>query len=159
MNKRNLYTQIDANIAKKITKLVDCGFEQAALGTVGANKFPFVSKTIPMLFQNDIYVLLSDLSEHTRNVDCNPSVSIYFAAAESHQTKSNNPRLTLQGYLLKLSLKKEDEQFEALLSKYAKLDKGAELWAKFSDFNFYKFRVKRRLYIGGFGKAYEDFND
>ena len=156
MNKRNPYQKIDAHIRHKINKLIDNGYEQAALGTIDKENLPFVTKVIPVLFQDRIFILLSDLSEHTRNITANPVVSLYFAGKEKHKTKSNNSRLTLQGYLKKLSLNKKEEDFTQILEKLSKIDLGCELWANFEDFYFYEFYEKRKLYVEGFAKAYEE---
>lgn len=152
----SIYRSINDRVRKRVSKLIDNGYEQAALGTLDKSNFPFVSKIIPMFFEGDIYLLLSDLSEHTRNIGCNPVVSIYYAKQEEHKTKSNNPRLTLQGKLVKLQLAKEGVEFKLLIEKYNQIDFGSDLWAYFDDFNFYKFEEKRKLYVEGFAQAYEE---
>ena len=158
MKRKKLYKNIDCHIRQKIEKLINNGYEQSALGTIDKDNLPFVTKVIPIFFQNKVYILLSDLSEHTRNITANPVVSLYFAAQEEHKTKSNNARLTLQGRLTKLLLNKKEQEFNQILEKHAKIDVGSELWAHFDDFNFYEFYEKRRLYIEGFAKAYEEIN-
>ena len=55
--------------------------------------------------------------------------------------KLNPTQIDIARVPFKIVSQKEDDLFEQLLSKYTKLDRGAELWAKFSDFNFYKFQV------------------
>ena len=159
MKKKSLYKQIDPPIRHKIEKLIDNGYEQSALGTIDKENFPFVTKVVPIFFQEKVYVLLSDLSEHTKNITVNPVISLYFAAQEDHKTKSNNARLTLQGHLRKLPLSKKEKDFKQILEKHAQVDLGSELWAHFDDFNFYEFHEKRRLYIEGFAKAYEEIKD
>lgn len=68
MKKKSLYKQIDPPIRHKIEKLIDNGYEQSALGTIDKENFPFVTKVVPIFFQEKVYVLLSDLSEHTKNI-------------------------------------------------------------------------------------------
>ena len=63
---------------------------------------------IAMNYNDTIYLLISDLSEHTKNLNANPNASLYFAQEETHKIKSNNPRLTLQGKFKKVELKKDD---------------------------------------------------
>ena len=65
-----------------------------------------ITKVIPMNYNDTIYLLISDLSEHTKNLNINPNASLYFAQEETHKIKSNNPRLTLQGKFKKLELKR-----------------------------------------------------
>ena len=153
--KRQLYHKINNEIEQEIISLIDNGYEQAALGTLGSGNVPFLSKALPFVFNKGLYLLLSDLSEHTKNVKLNPSVSLYFADIESHRSRSNNRRLTLQGKLVKLDLSKSSVDFLSLLDKYKLVDFGSEIWANFTDFNFYRFETSRELYVQGFGKAYE----
>ena len=153
--KQTPYNPIDNKVEDHIRKILEGGFQQAALGTVDNKGYPMVTKIVPMLHIEVIYLLLSDLSEHTKNLYQNKMASIYFAEKESHKIKSNNPRLTLQGTLQKLNFKKNEPQFQGLLKHYNKIEPGAKMWAMFADFNFYSFKQERMLFVEGFGKAYE----
>ena len=155
MKKKILYHTIEKKIENKIYDLIDNGYEQAALGTIDKKSMPFVSKGIPSVIKNRIYLLLSDLSEHTTNLMENPVGSLYFAAKEQHKTRSNNARLTLQGTVTKVVLKKSTDEFKLLINNHSEIDKGSDMWAYFEDFNFYEFHERRKLYVEGFGKAYE----
>ena len=108
------------------------------------------------MFENNIlYILISDLSEHTQNINMNDKVSFYFSLKEKSKTKSNNPRLTITGNIKKLSIDKDSNEFIKLLNSYQEIEKGSKMWGMFSDFNFYEFNPVRALYIEGFGKAYQ----
>ena len=108
------------------------------------------------MYHNDrIYILISDLSEHTQNIKLNDKVSFYFSMKEINNTKLNNPRLTVNGSISKLQLNKSNSQYIDLLKNYQKIDKGSKMWGMFSDFNFYFFIPSRALFIEGFGKAYQ----
>jgi len=155
MREKSLYKKIDPKIRLKINALLDNAYEQAALGTIDRNQWPLVTKVIPLVKKNKIYMLLSDLSEHTKNIISNPAASLYFASRENHKTRSNNVRLTLQGTITKLSLDKTGKEFELLVEKHSTVDLGLEMWAYFNDFNYYEFHIKRQLYVEGFAKAYE----
>ena len=72
-----------------------------------------------------------------------------------NKTKSNNPRLTINGIIKKHFLDKEDKEFVDLLSSYQKIENGSKMWGMFTDFNFYSLEPHRALYIEGFGKAYQ----
>ena len=156
MIEKTLYKKIDPKTRLKIDALLDNSFEQAALGTIDGNQCPLVTKVVPLIIKNNIYMLLSDLSEHTKNIIANPMVSLYFAAKEYHKTRSNNARLTLQGKMTKLTLEKRSKEFELFVENHAKVDKGLDMWAYFDDFNYYEFQSKRQLYVEGFAKAYEE---
>ena len=150
-----LYSEITDDIAEHVNEIVAGKYQQAALGTIDENGYPMVTKVIPMFHSEKIYLLLSDLSEHTKNLAKNNNSSIYFAEKEIHKIRSNNPRLTLQGTLKRMVLSKEDPKFQKLLKHYNKIEPGAKMWAMFVDFNFYVFYKKRQLFVEGFGKAFE----
>ena len=150
-----MYQTINPKIEKKIQNILEGEYEISVLGTNGKDNFPFLSKIIPMYKNNKLYLLISDLSEHTQNISLNHNVSIYFSLKELNKTKSNNPRLTINGIIKKHVLKKKDKEFIDLLNAYQKIESGSKMWGMFTDFNFYSLIPKRALYIEGFGKAYQ----
>ena len=150
-----MYQKTNSEIEKKIQKILEGNYEISVLGTNGKDNFPFLSKIIPMYKNDKLYLLISDLSEHTKNINLNQYVSIYFSLKELNKTKSNNPRLTINGILEKHDLNKNDIIFLDLLESYQKIENGSKMWGMFTDFNFYSLIPKRALYIEGFGKAYQ----
>ena len=150
-----MYQKTNSEIEKKIQKILEGNYEISVLGTNGKDNFPFLSKIIPMYKNDKLYLLISDLSEHTKNINVNYNVSIYFSLKELNKTKSNNPRLTINGILKKHDLNKNDTVFLDLLESYQKIENGSKMWGMFTDFNFYSLIPKRALYIEGFGKAYQ----
>ena len=150
-----MYQKTNPEIEKKIQNILKGDYEISVLGTNGKDNFPFLSKIIPMYKNNKLYLLISDLSEHTQNICLNHNVSIYFSLKELNKTKSNNPRLTINGIIKKHVLNKEDKEFVDLLNSYQKIENGSKMWGMFTDFNFYSLELQRALYIEGFGKAYQ----
>ena len=150
-----MYQKINPEIENKIQNILEGDYEISVLGTNGKDNFPFLSKIIPMYKNNKLYLLISDLSEHTQNIILNHNVSIYFSLKELNKTKSNNPRLTINGIIKKHVLNKEDKEFVELLNSYQKIENGSKMWGMFNDFNFYSLELQRALYIEGFGKAYQ----
>jgi len=150
-----MYQKSNSEIEKKIQKILEGNYEISVLGTNGKDNFPFLSKIIPMYKNEKLYVLISDLSEHTKNINVNQHVSIYFSLKELNKTKSNNPRLTINGIFKKHDLNKNDIVFLDLLESYQRIENGSKMWGMFTDFNFYSLLPKRALYIEGFGKAYQ----
>ena len=150
-----MYQKTNSEIEKKIQNILEGDYEISVLGTNGKDNFPFLSKIIPMYKNKRLYILISDLSEHTKNIIENQKVSFYFSLKELNKTKSNNPRLTINGIIQKHALKKESEEFSDLLNSYQKIESGSKMWGMFTDFNFYSIEPLRALYVEGFGKAYE----
>ena len=157
--KVSLTHKITDEIAIKIKEIINGNYQQAALGTIDDTGFPMVTKVIPMNYNDIVYLLISDLSEHTKNLNLNPNASLYFAQEEKHKIKSNNPRLTLQGLFKKLELKKDDPKFQMLLQNYNKIEPGAKMWGMFTYFNFYSFTEQKKIFVEGFGKAYLDIHE
>ena len=150
-----MYQKTNSEIENKIQNILEGEYEISVLGTNGKDNFPFLSKIIPMYKNKRLYILISDLSEHTKNIIENQQVSIYFSLKELNKTKSNNPRLTINGIIQKHILKKESQEFSDLLKSYQKIESGSKMWGMFYDFNFYSIEPLRALYIEGFGKAYQ----
>jgi putative heme iron utilization protein len=151
-----MYHEIDNETQERITNLVR-SFQQASLATFG-ERFPLVTKVMPAFVDGEIYLLLSDLSEHTRNIkEHSKRVSIYFAAEETHATRLNNPRYTVMGklYPVPYNNEKNGEQYQRMLKEFDKMDKGASMYGMFGDFNIYRFEQMDHLYVEGFGKAYK----
>ena len=140
----------DINTVKDDVEYLLKNYQQAAMGS-NNGKYPDVTKVTPVLFDDDnIYLLLSDLSNHTRNLrNVSNTVSLYFAGENRHATQMNNPRVTLYG-TLELA---DKSQFD--LKEFDKRDKGASMYGNFGDFNVWRFVEKDRLYVEGFGKAYK----
>lgn len=135
-----MYQNINPKIEKKIQEIINGNYEFSLLGTIGKENFPSISKILPMMNNNILYVLLSDLSEHTQNINNNNKVSFYFSIKEKNKIKLNNPRLTLNGKIKKIKLDKNNKIFLNLLNAYEKVDKGSKMWGMFIDFNFYEFK-------------------
>ena len=156
MNEKNKsqYHIVSQKEENEIEGIINGKYENVVFGTIDTNNFPFLSKIIPMNYKDNLYLLLSDLSEHTKNIKTNKNSSIYFSAKETHQQKLNNPRLTLTGKIKKLNITKNSQMFSELLKNYSNIEKGAKFWGKFDDFNFYRFEIIKYTYIKGFGKAY-----
>ena len=152
-NKYNLVTNV---IKKEVDDILQGKYQQCVLGTVDQNGYPYLSKVIPLYYKKKLFLLLSDLSDHTENLKINKKVSIYFAQEEIHKEKLNNPRLTLLGTIEKIKLNKNDDLFRKLLKNYILIEKSAKMWGEFLDFNFYEFNIKNSLYVKGFGKAYKE---
>ena len=140
-----MYQKTNPEIEKKIQKILEGNYEISVLGTNGKDKFPFLSKIVPMYKDNLLYILISDLSEHTKNITKNQNVSVYFSLKELKKTKSNNPRLTINAIIKKQILKKNDREFVDLLSAYERIESGSKMWGMFTDFNFYTLKMLPKI--------------
>ena len=149
-----MYQIIDDKTEERIEQIIEGDYLSTALGTIDNDDYPLVTKIIPMHFEKITYLLMSDLSEHTKNICTNNKVCIYFFLREEKKQKANNARLSITGKLEKLDYNKNSKEFILLMKQYQNIEIGSELWGNFTDFNFYSFQPLKLLYIEGFGKAY-----
>ena len=149
-----MYQIIDNKTEERIEQIIEGDYLSTALGTIDNDDYPLVTKIIPMHFNKITYLLMSDLSEHTKNICTNNKVCIYFFLREEKKQKANNARLSITGKLKKLDYNKNSKEFILLMKQYENIEIGSKLWGNFTDFNFYSFQPLKLLYIEGFGKAY-----
>ena len=149
-----LYHKIDEETQEKIEDLKE-NYQQAAIGTIGPDGFPVVTKVLPMKWLEDYYFLWSDLSQHTKNVGHNANVCLYVCGDEEHKSRMNNPRLSVYGTIERVDIAKDSPQFIRLVEKHKKLDPASKMYAYFGDFNFYKLTERDSVYVEGFGKAFK----
>ena len=149
-----MYQIIDNKTEERIEQIIEGDYFSTALGTIDNDDYPLVTKIIPMHFNKITYLLMSDLSEHTKNICTNNKVCIYFFLREEKKQKANNARLSITGKLEKLDYNKNSKEFVLLMKQYQNIEIGSKLWGNFTDFNFYSFQPLKLLYIEGFGKAY-----
>lgn len=91
-------------------------------------------------------LLLSTLADHTRNLAEEPRASLLFEEASGLANPQTGPRVTLTGRLKPTSDPLPARRF---LARHP----AAELYAGFADFRFYRMKVERAHYVGGFARA------
>jgi putative heme iron utilization protein len=91
-------------------------------------------------------VLLSGLSDHTRNLEADGRASLLFEEASRRTNPQTGPRVTVMGRLTRT----EDERHAGrFLARHPQ----ARRYAGFGDFHFYTMAVERAHYVGGFARA------
>lgn len=121
---------------------------RAALGTIwAADGAPYVS-LVAVATDGDgaPILLLSQLSDHTRNIAADPRVSLLFDATARFANPQEGPRATILGTI-------EPAGGELVRRRYLARHPGAALYAGFADFAFYRVRSERVHWVGGFGRA------
>ncbi len=91
-------------------------------------------------------LLLSDLSDHTRNIASDGRASLLVEAASGRANPQTGPRVSLLGRITKTEEERHRRRF---LARHP----SAGLYAGFADFNVYRMSVERAHFIGGFGRA------
>jgi hypothetical protein len=136
-----------AEIAAEARRLVR-RVRTAALATLDAGDGgPFASLvTTASAIDGAPLMLLSDLSDHTRNLERDSRASLLFEAASRRANPQTGPRVTVAG-----RCRRDDDP--ATRRRFLARHPGAALYADFKDFAFYRLDPERVHYVGGFAQA------
>lgn len=125
---------------------------RAGLGSLaerGGVEFPFVSLVLPALAEDgEPVLLLSDLSDHARNLKRDPKASLLFDGTLTLKEPLTGPRLTLIGEVRR----SEDQAADKAL--YLRQQPSAEMYINFGDFHCFRFRILEGLFVAGFGRIH-----
>lgn len=90
--------------------------------------------------------LFSTLSDHTKNLLSDSSASLLVEDTSRRQNPQTGPRVSLMG---KIKRVKSPELRGRFLARHP----DASLYADFGDFGFFRMKVERAHYVGGFARA------
>jgi heme iron utilization protein len=91
-------------------------------------------------------LLLSKLSDHTKNLLADGRISLLLDGTDNHPNPQTGPRVTLTGHA-----KPSDD--ERLKARFLSRHPGAALYAGFADFTIWRMAPERAHFVGGFGRA------
>ena len=123
--------------------------DSAILSTVSAKHEGYPFGRVVTYMSGDCrtaYLYLSDIAQHTKNLNNNSKSCLTIIKIDSD--KQNSERLTLLGDLKLV----EKNKFEECSSKYYEFFPKSKEYAKMHGFNFYQFEISSCRWIGGFGK-------
>ena len=110
--------------------------------------FPFVSLVLPGLdAAGRPLLLLSDLSDHAKNLKINPKASLLYDGTLDLKEPLAGPRVTLIGEVV---LADDAENRKLYLARQP----SAEMYAGFGDFRLYRFEIAEALFVAGFGRIH-----
>lgn len=123
--------------------------DQASLSTLGrASGAPYTSIVeYTPLANGDALLFVSDLADHTKNLDDDERASMLVAEDLGAPQPLTRGRTSLVGHATECDENRRDE----LAQTYLDTHPHAELYIDFDDFGFYRFSPERIRYIGGFG--------
>lgn len=136
----------------------DLGFEArrlirgsaAATLATGAGGAPFAALVTPATAPDlSALMLLSSLSEHTRQLQAEPRCALLFLGAAEGPNPQTAPRVTLTG----LAEKVPEPEVPALKARWLARHPYAALYADFGDFALWRVRPGGALLVGGFARA------
>lgn len=108
---------------------------------------PYLSIMPYALDDGQPFVFISDLAQHTDNINANGKVSFLIYKLDPKDI-FNATRVTFQGEMKKIT---DDKEFERLQQIYIKRFPDSKILFGLGDFHFYRMSVKDIHWIGGFG--------
>ncbi len=126
--------------------------DSAQLATLDANRLPEASYAPIVWLEDGVYLFLSDLAAHARNLRHNPALGLILVDAGG-----NNPfarrRISLQCQAELVPRK--DPRFTPVMTNFRDRFGGImELLEPLADFNLFRARIERGGFVRGFGQAY-----
>ena len=103
---------------------------------------------ISVAFDHDLspVMLFSNLSDHTQNLKVDSRASLLFEEGSHLKNPQTGPRVTVMGKIIKTSDARHRRRFLGLHPE-------AALYAGFGDFNFFRMKVDKIHFVGGFAQA------
>ena len=137
-----------------LTELLE-GYQSVVLGTHGNNGYPF-SSYAPFYYDGEqVYIFISNIATHAKNIQATPQASALFI--EDENTSKNifaRKRISLQCDVTSVS--REDNAFSNIMAHFqSKFDSGMiTMLMGMKDFNLYALKPIYGEATFGFGEAY-----
>lgn len=121
---------------------------KACLSTLMAEDGAPYGSLVTVAIDHDLapVLLLSGLSDHSRNIAADHRVSVLFDGTDGHANPQTGPRVTLMG-------RAERCADPRLRARFLARHPGAALYADFADFSLWRVVPERVHFVGGFGRA------
>lgn len=130
-------------------------FKSAILGTHGSNGYPF-SSYAPFYYDGIVvYVFISNIATHTKNIHATPKASAFFVEDESiTENIFKRKRISLQCDVK--SINKKSEEFTKIMKEFQEKhpDGTLTMLMGMNDFNLYALTPIYGEATFGFGEAY-----
>lgn len=124
------------------------GCRKAALATLAADGSGPYASLVTVALDHDLapLLLLSGISDHTRNLLADARLSLLFDGTEGHPNPQTGPRVTLCGMAARTDC-------DRLRARFLARHPGAARYASFGDFGLWRVEPSRAHFVGGFGRA------
>jgi len=127
----------------------------AALATLDKEKHPEASMVAYAIDEEkgNVYLHLSTLAGHTRNLAQHPQASLVISQADDGAGDPQQlPRATLTGHVSVLG--RESADYESARQLYLYRLPDAEPLFSFGDFRLFCFHIEKIRFVGGFAQAH-----
>ena len=130
-------------------------FKSVVLSTIDENNDPFTSYAPYIKDDAKYYVYISSIAKHSRNLDNNPKVSLFFIEDEiSSENIFGRKRVVLQCNANKLP--RDTEEFDKLIENFEKTHGSTmKMLKSMKDFSIFEFTPYSGEAVFGFGEAYD----
>jgi putative heme iron utilization protein len=112
--------------------------------TLDSQQYPYASLVEIAPEGKDLLLFLSDLAEHSKNIQSNPKTSVLLAE-DYDELSLAKARACFIGSI-------QREETTTMLEHYIKHHPKAERYKSFADFKLYRLKVERTYVVAGFGK-------
>ena len=129
-------------------------FQSTVLGTQGANGYPF-SSYAPFYYDGKVvYIFISNIATHAKNIQTIPKVSAFFIEDESiTENMFKRKRISLQCDVKSIS--RDDDTFTSIMNIFiSKQGSTLQMLMGMGDFNLYALTPIYGEATFGFGEAY-----
>ncbi|PHQ89019.1 MAG: heme iron utilization protein [Sulfurimonas sp.] len=127
----------------------------AVIGSINTNATPFSSYAPFIYDSNKFYIYISSIATHTKNIQRNNNVSLFFIEDES-QTSNFFARKRISLQTLSSKIARDSARFEEVFSLYNKKfdEETVTMLKNMKDFNLFELEVQSGEATFGFGEAY-----
>ncbi|MBM08394.1 MAG: heme iron utilization protein [Magnetovibrio sp.] len=116
-------------------------------GLAHSEAWPYGSLvTVAIDMNGSPLLLFSSLSDHTRNIEEDDRASLLFELGSRYSNPQRGPRVTLLGRIRRTKNR-------AHAARFIDIHPEAKRYAAFSDFGYFKMRVERAHWVGGFADS------
>jgi iron complex transport system ATP-binding protein len=144
---------MDIEVLKKNYQALVGGAQSVFLSTIALDGAPFLSYAPFVEHEGKVYVYLSQIAEHYRNLEANPAVDVMLVADES-ATKNifARERARFQGQGKNVG----NEGYEDVFAKFEeKFGTPTFKMLRTLDFSLFEFTLAKGRYVVGFGQAFD----
>ena len=111
--------------------------------------YPFGSFVTTVSHSNrELFIYASDIAEHTKNILNDSKACVTLSSVNSQGDKQASSRLSLMGDLTKIS----SEDIQNCQARFFKFLPESEKYSYIHGFHFYRLKILKARWIGGFGQ-------
>ncbi len=130
------------------------GFSSVLMATVNRHGEPDASYAPYVKYEDDYFVLISELATHTKNLIETGKISLLFIENEC-DVKNIFARKRVSYQCHALSLERGHDIYNLVMPVFSKkFGKMIELLESLKDFHLYRFQPQQGRYVAGFGRTF-----